>query len=168
MFKSTKTNRRTDGDMTASKQRVLRRTQEDDGLEGRTEARERLYKLVAGMDITVARLERDELERGTEEQPGRHHRVQTIQHRCTNWLRHYATKYDAFLSRITQWPSNDVEREVLQQEKRSCVAILKRRVLDKIAEVYPFLTEECERQKHRAGVESEPGEFVLPLPPFRA
>jgi hypothetical protein len=108
----------------------------------------------------------DQAERATP----RHCAGQSIEQKCVNYLRHHGSVYDDLirkLNRPSERFSSPVERHLLHVERRRCVAAVKKRILDEIAEKYPWLQAECVRQKDRDGVEDEPGEYVLPFGPFK-
>ena len=63
----------------------------------------------------------------------------TLQRWMVNFLRHNATDYDSRIHELFGLVG-----------KREAYCLLKNRVLDRIAEEYPYLREECHRQKDKA------------------
>ena len=98
------------------------------------------------------------------------HGEATTEQACVNYLRHSGSCYDKvcrMLDRPDVLCSTKFERHVLHVERRRLAARLKKRILDGIAENYPWLTAECARQKQRDGVEDEPGDYAIPFGPFK-
>lgn len=89
---------------------------------------------------------------------------------CVIYLRHRASRYDSIV-RTLNCPGSislsPFERHVLHVHRRSFVESVKLRIFDEIAELYPWLREECIRQKHRSGLEEEPGAFQIPFGPYK-
>jgi hypothetical protein len=130
-------------------------------------AKNALEKFANGEPLRLQLLDRDVLEERAVKEGGR---TQSLEQQCVNYLRHSASDYDELsrkLNRPDELGLTGVERHVLHVERRRLVARLKQRVLDEIAERYPWLRAECLRQKERDGVEDDPGEFVLPFGPFK-
>lgn len=94
----------------------------------------------------------------------------TLEQRCVNYLRHRASAYEEILKKLYKpecLSAQGIDPHVLHVERPSAIAVIKKRILDEIAEKYPWLRPECLRQKRRDGVEDEPGDFILPYGPFR-
>ncbi len=90
----------------------------------------------------------------------------TLEHRCVNYLRHRASDCDGII-RTLNTSMEGIDPHVLYVERRGAVAAVKKRILDAIAELYPWLKAECLRQKARDGIEDEAGDFILPFGPFK-
>ncbi len=128
--------------------------------------RDRLERHIDTADLDLKVIDREELESLAPAQK----RYATCEQSCVNYLRHSASRYDSILHGLSAPSlhcSTKLERHVLHVEHRSLVARLKKRVLDEIAQVYPWLANECARQKSREGVEDEPGDFVMPFGPYK-
>jgi hypothetical protein len=94
----------------------------------------------------------------------------TVEQRSVNYLRHRASEYDKIIRQLhnpRELCSQGIDSHILHLERRRAIATIKKRVLDEIAEKYPWLETECLRQKHRDGVEEDPGEYILPFGPNR-
>ena len=130
-------------------------------------AKKKLDKYVAEVPLNVQVLDRE----AVVERSATDRRCSTVEQRCVNYLRHCASAYDDIIQALNR-PEDvafvtKMERHVLHVEMRSCVATIKRRILDEIAEKYPWLQSECVRQKRRDGVEDDVGNYVLPFGPFK-
>jgi hypothetical protein len=94
----------------------------------------------------------------------------TVAQECVIYLRHRASRYDSIIRTLNSPGSMSLtpfERHVLLVHRRSLVESVKLRIFDEIAELYPWLREECIRQKHRMGLEEEPGVFQMPFGPYK-
>ena len=94
----------------------------------------------------------------------------TVAQECVIYLRHRASRYDSIIRTLNCPESislSPFERHVLHIHRRSFVESVKRRIFDEIAETYPWLRDECIRQKHRDGLEEEPGVFQIPFGPYK-
>jgi hypothetical protein len=130
-------------------------------------AKKKLDKYVAEVPLNVQVLDRETVV----ERSATNRKYSTVEQRCVNYLRHCASAYDEIIQALNR-PEDlafvtKMERHVLYVERRSCVATIKRRILDEIAEKYPWLQSECVRQKQRDGVEDDVGNYVLPFGPFK-
>jgi hypothetical protein len=130
----------------------------------------RLHRLVGEWPLDLQVMQRQVVEReasqGARGKLGR----QSLEQQCVNYLRHEASTYSNLVGKLScpdELCSTSLERHVLHIERRSCVATIKKRILDEIAAKYPWLDAECARQKARDGVEDDAGEFVLPFGPFK-
>jgi hypothetical protein len=96
----------------------------------------------------------------------RGHKKDSVEQSCVNYLRHRASDYDCIIHKLDT-SVEGIDGHILYLERRSAMAAIKKRILDEIAAAYPWLTEECIRQKARDGVEDDASEFILPFGPFR-
>lgn len=134
--------------------------------------RSKIFAIVDECDLGVATVDRETLEaRAFLHAKEMHYQGnRSLAQDCVNYLRHSSAGYESTLA-ILDNPgdllSTQEERHVLHLTKRFCKARLKKRVLDEIATLHPWLKEECNRQKMRDGVEENPGSFILPFGPFR-
>ena len=136
------------------------------------EAKRKICGFAEGADLRLRKLGRDTLEADAmaNTPPVRRNGGQSLAAVCVNYLRHNCSAYMELVEKLSKpdgWLSDRFERHVLAMERRPCVAILKRRVLDEISQAYPWLADECVHQKGRDGVEHDPGEYVIPFHPFK-
>lgn len=136
-----------------------------------TAARDRIERMLAEQSLELRSLEREMLERlAVDSRPKYMPAGTRIEQLCVNYLRHSASRYDEIL-RLLKRPDqlffSKAERHVLHVECRRLFSLVKQRLLDEIAEKYPWLKTECIRQKWRDGVEANPGDFKLPFGPFK-
>src|SRR5262245_18873094 len=126
-----------------------------------------LKEFLCNVPLNLQKLDRTTLETQVEA-TGRAFRrgSPSVEQQCVNYLRHRASDYDAII-RTLNTAVERVDAHFLHVERRGAVAAIKKRILDEIAEVYPWLKAECVRQKARDGVEDEAGDFVLPFGPFK-
>jgi hypothetical protein len=132
-------------------------------------ARRKLDKFLDEQPLHLEMLDRETVESAAANSPALRG-FATIEQRCVNYLRHHASAYDRLIQALNSpgdlFPTQ-MERHVLHVERRRAVARIKKRVLDEIAEKYPWLKQECLRQKQRDGVEDDASQFVLRFGPFK-
>lgn len=93
----------------------------------------------------------------------------SLEQLCVNYLRH-TSNYDKILTMLSRpelLQEYGISAHVLDIERRAAKDFIKKRVLDEIAEKYPWLKEECSRQKWRDGLEDDPGEFIFTWGPYK-
>ena len=131
-------------------------------------AHARIAAFVNDVPVNLKVIERVALEEMVAQDSRR--KFATLEQACVNYLRHRLSDYVAIIGTLNQpgeaFPGN-VERHVLHLERRGCVVAIKRRILNEIAEKYPWLGAECNRQIPRDGLEDDPGEFQMPFGPFK-
>lgn len=95
--------------------------------------------------------------------------ARTLEQICVNYLRHSSSykRWIRKLKRLNKYLPDRLDRRARRAEGRECVAVFKKRILDEIGEAYPWLKDECDRQKKRTGVENDPGEYEMPFGPFK-
>lgn len=140
-----------------------------DGMSYET-AKRKLDEFLNDEPLALQKLDRETLEEQAASKPRNSKRGgPTLQQLCVDYLRHRASAYEEILRKLHKPDclcAQAIPPHILHVERRRAIAIVKKRVLDEIAAMYPWLQAECTRQKSRDGVEDEPGEFVLPFGPF--
>ncbi len=131
-------------------------------------AHAKIAAFVNDVPLNLKVIERVALEGMVAQDSPRH--FATTEQACVNYLRHRLSDYDAIIGTLNQPGklfAGSVERHILHLERRSCVVAIKKRILTEIAEKYPWLRAECNRQIQRDGLEDDPGEFQMPFGPFK-
>lgn len=133
-------------------------------------SKQRLYEFVAHFPLELKIIDRQQVEQASQERPLNKHLKQTIEQRSVNYLRHQASSYDSLIGKLNspaELCSSDLDRHVLEVEKRSLVALAKQRILNEIAAAYPWLEGECKRQKDRDALEDNVGDYLMPFGPYK-
>ena len=136
------------------------------------EAKKAIYTFVETADLGIPYLDRAVLEKAAVQETSSRHKggAQSLERLCINMLRHGRSKYEDLIRRLNrprEWPLDRIGGRVLHVEKQRLALILKKRVLDTIATMYPWLRDECEIMKGRKGIEDDPGKYVVPFNPFK-
>ena len=133
-------------------------------------SKQQFYEFVAHFPLELRIIDRQQVELAAQEHPINKHLKQTIDQRSVNYLRHQASSYDSLIGKLNspaELCSSDLDRHVLDVERRSLVALAKKRILDEIASAYPWLEDECNRQKDRDALEDNVGDYLMPFGPYK-
>ena len=134
-------------------------------------SKEKIYRFIDSWPLRLQQMDRESLEQQVAIR--RKHltnSTQRVEASCVNYLRHECSSYKTLrdvLNRPDGWLEDRFDRYVLSVEKRRAGAAITKRILDEIAEAYPWLAEECARQKERDGVGGNPGKYRFSFGPFR-